>query len=409
MSLPEVSLPRRFGDVLQPLDSTNAATADAVSGRAGRGSMFRLPDKLYAWRNALLANPRFHSWAASFPLTRPIARSRARDVFTITTGFVYSQVLLACVQLGLFEKLRAGPRSIDQLAVDLDLPRKGAERLLKAADSVGLLELRGPETYGLGRHGAALLGNPGIGKMVAHHAIFYADLMDPVAMLRAQGSRETNLSRYWAYALSEKPGGLAPEATGDYTALMSASQTLVAEEILDAYSLKPHRCLMDVGGGNGTFLIEAAKRAPDLQIKLFDLPSVAERAKANFAQHGLSARATAYGGSFSTESLPRGADIISLVRIVHDHDDDAVKNLLAAARAALPPGGTLLIAEPLAGTPGAEPMGEAYFGFYLMAMGSGRPRTRDELETMLLQAGFARVRHVATRMPLQTSLIAATV
>ena len=43
---------------------------------------------------------------------------------------------------------------------------------------------------------------------------------------------------------------------------------------------------------------------------------------------------------------------------------------------ALPADGTLLLAEPMAGSRGAEPVGDAYFGFYLLAMGSGRPRTR---------------------------------
>ena len=63
--------------------------------------------------------------------------------------------------------------------------------------------------------------------------------------------------------------------------------------------------------------------------------------------------------------------------MLHDHDDAAALALLRAARAALPPDGTLLLAEPMAGTPGAEPMGDAYFGFYLLAMGSGRPRTAE--------------------------------
>ena len=37
----------------------------------------------------------------------------------------------------------------------------------------------------------------------------------------------------------------------------------------------------------------------------------------------------------------------------------------------------------MAGTPGAEPIGDAYFGFYLLAMGSGRPRTADGAAQML--------------------------
>jgi demethylspheroidene O-methyltransferase len=61
----------------------------------------------------------------------------------------------------------------------------------------------------------------------------------------------------------------------------------------------------------------------------------------------------------------------------------------------------------MAGTPGAEPMGDAYFGFYLLAMGQGRPRSAAELAAMLQQAGFARVRPLRTDLPLQTGLLLA--
>ena len=35
--------------------------------------------------------------------------------------------------------------------------------------------------------------------MIEHHALLYADLADPVALLRERGA-DTRLSRYWAYA-----------------------------------------------------------------------------------------------------------------------------------------------------------------------------------------------------------------
>jgi demethylspheroidene O-methyltransferase len=103
--------------------------------------------------------------------------------------------------------------------------------------------------------------------------------------------------------------------------------------------------------------------------------------------------------------LPQGADLVTLIRVVHDHDDATAAGLLRSAFEALPAGGVVLLAEPMAGTPGAEPMGGAYFGFYLLAMGRGRPRTRERLVEMLQQAGFARVRALATRQPLQTQLL----
>ncbi|MFD0938388.1 methyltransferase, partial [Methylobacterium trifolii] len=77
------------------------------------------------------------------------------------------------------------------------------------------------------------------------------------------------------------------------------------------------------------------------------------------------------------------------------------------AHTALPPGGSLVLAEPMAGTPGAEPVGDAYFGFYLLAMGSGRPRRVEELRAMLAEAGFAQMREIRTRRPLLTRLLIA--
>ena len=76
-------------------------------------------------------------------------------------------------------------------------------------------------------------------------------------------------------------------------------------------------------------------------------------------------------------------------------------------RAALPERGVLLIAEPMAGVRGAEPIGDAYFGFYLLAMGSGRARTPTELSAMLNAAGFAGVKNLPTARPMLTGLIAA--
>ncbi len=369
-------------------------------------------DRCVGLVDRLFASPRFQRWATGFPLTRPIARRRARGLFDLVAGFVYAQVLFAAVRLRLFDILYEGPQTLAELAPRLGLPEQGAARLLDAAVALRLVEHRRRGRYGLGQLGHAMVGNPGIVAMIEHHSLLYADLADPVALLR--GARgPTALGGYWPYAAAggpgtEGPAALTPAQVAGYTDLMSASQPFIAAEVLDAYDVGRHRCLLDVGGGDGRFLAEAAARAPALRVLLFDLPAVAARATARFEAGGLSARATAIGGDFRTDALPQGADLVSLVRILHDHDDATVRALLRAVRAALAPGGTLLIAEPLAATPGAEPVGDAYFGFYLMAMGRGRPRRAQELAGMLAEAGFDRIRTVRTRSPMLTGLLLAT-
>ncbi|QJE74951.1 methyltransferase [Aerophototrophica crusticola] len=347
-------------------------------------------------------------FATAFPLTRPVARRRAGALFDLCAGFVYSQVLLAFVRLRAAEVLAEGPRTVAELAPRLGLPADGAARLLRAAAALDLAAERGGGRYGLGPLGAPLLGNPGIAAMVEHHVLLYADLADPVALLR-QRRTDTGLAGYWAYAGAERPAEALAGDVDPYTALMAATQPLVAAEVLDAWPVHKHRRLLDVGGGDGSFLRATGQRAPGLELVLFDLPAVAARAQERFESEGLGGRARAEGGDFHTDALPGGADLVTLVRVLHDHDDGDVLALLKAVRRAIHPTGTLLVAEPMAGSRGrgARAMGDAYFGFYLLAMGRGRPRTPAELSTLLVAAGFQPPRPVRTRTPLLASLLAA--
>ena len=79
----------------------------------------------------------------------------------------------------------------------------------------------------------------------------------------------------------------------------------------------------------------------------------------------------------------------------------------ARSKAGLAGEGTLLIAEPMADTRGARASGDAYFGFYLLAMGSGRPRRPAEIEAMLEAAGFGDIASLRSRMPLVAGVITA--
>ena len=364
---------------------------------------YGLKGRWLRWRNRLLASPRFQRFAQRSVLTRPIARRRAAALFDLVAGFAYSQILAACIETGLLELLDGGPRDASAVAVRLDLPLAGAERLLRGAAALGLVESLESD-WALGSNGAALLGNRGIAAMITHHHLLYADLADPVALLRRGGGGGA-LSRHWRYA--ESAGEGAAGEVADYSALMAASQPLIAAQAIDAYAFGRHRRVLDVGGGEGAFLRAVAERVPRLELGLFDLPAVVDRARVRFELAGLMARATLTGGDFLRDPLPTGYDLVTLVRVLHDHDDAPAMALLRRVHAALPTGGRLLIVEPMAQTRGAEPAGDGYFGFYLLAMGSGRPRSVAEIRQMLRTAGFSSSRLLDTAIPLTTRAIVA--
>ncbi len=355
-------------------------------------------DRWIAWRNRRLSDPRFQRWAADFPLTRGIAERRARKLFDLVAGFVYSQTLWTCVRMGLLESLRQGPREAADLARELRLPADSAGRLLRAAAALDLVEPVGGDRYALGAQGAALVGNPGLAPMIEHHRLLYADLGDGVDLLRRGGGGGA-LAAYWPYATAAAPERAAPAAVADYSTLMAASLPSTAEDIFRAYDLRRHRRLMDVGGGEGAFLTAVGARAPGLELTLFDLPAVTGRAEAALGRAGLLPRTRIIAGDFLSEPLPGGCDIITLVRILHDHDDTGVRTLLRSARAALPADGALLVAEPMSAAPRADLVADVYFAFYLLAMGRGRARSPAEIGAFLREAGFRRVEILKTRTP----------
>lgn len=392
------------GQTVQARTNTDESLTNGANQNEPRPRSWRR--RIVRWRNRLVASRRFQRWAASFPLTRPVARNRAARLFDLCAGFAYSQILYACVRLKLLELLRDESRTVAQVAHSLSLPVDGARRLLAGAAALGLVEGANDGRYSLAMDGAALLGNPGAVAMIAHHPHFYDDMRDPVALLRGELT-DTALSRFWGYAGGDDPSALRPDDTREYTALMAASQSLIAEDILDGANLSGHRCLMDVGGGDGTFIEAVAAREPDLRLKLFDLPAVADQAARRIHDAGLGERAEIHGGDFFAAPLPTGADMISLVRVLLDHDDSRALTILRQVREALPPGGTLLVAETLSGVRGAETISDAYFGFYLLAMGKGRPRNVAEMRALLRSAGFRDIRLKRTRRPLLSQLVTA--
>ena len=371
-------------------------------GHAPPGWSWRgLTDAFHRWRLDKIASPDFQRWAAAFRLTRPFVRQDSARLYDLVAGFVYSQTLLACTELGVLNTLRGGPRSVAALALRHDLPEQRMEALCQSAAAIGLMVRRRDGSFRLGRLGAAALGVPGLSAMIRHHRIFYADLADPVGLLR--GETDPELARFWPYVRGEAETD--PATAAEYSHLMATSQDLVAAETLDAIPLGGIRALADIGGGTGVFLEHVAARQPGIALTLFDLPAVIEAARQRL---GPATRIALAPGSFLTDPLPGGVDAISLIRVLYDHDDDTVTALLARVHAALPPGGRVIVSEPMSGGDRPCRAGDAYFGFYTMAMTTGRARSATRHRELLHAAGFTAARHHPTRQPFLTSVVTAS-
>ncbi len=329
-------------------------------------------------------------------------------MFDLIAGFAYSKVLFAMVESDLIDFLAQGARDLPDIAQAADLSEAAAERLMRAATALDLTEEIAPARWMLGEQGAALHSNAGAKAMIRHHRLLYRDLTDPLDLLRRNRAEPTELSQYWSYAGALYGHAERGEETREYSELMATSQHFVAEQVLSTFSFSGIGSVLDVGGGHGAFLKAIGATHAALTLGLFDLPEVADNARATLESELGAHRVTTHGGNFFSDPIPTGYDLITLSRILHDHDDDPALNLLRNIHKALAPGKRLLIAEPMAGVRGAEAMGDAFFGLYLWAMGSGRPRSPEEIKAMLSEAGFAHSRVIPTPQPVVASMIVAT-
>jgi demethylspheroidene O-methyltransferase len=382
------------------LDLTHTPTA-AVSDSTWLDGFHQLLDR---W----LTHPNLHRWALSNPLSRWFMRRRTTQIFDLMSGFVYSQVLLTCVRLNIFSIVQQGPVTLEELAARTQLPTAALQRLVLSAVSLKLLEPRSRERIGLGPLGAPIAAHEGIRAMIEHNSLLYRDMAEPTEFLRNAWSGQ--MADYWPYAHADTHDEVksADASYVDrYSELMAASQTFVIEEVLRTVPFGDYRCVLDVGAGKGRFVAQLAKSQPHLQFKLFDLPLVLALARKNHAELGLQAPVKYHPGSFFHDELPTGADLVTLIRVAHDHPDDGVRTIFRKIFNALPVGGTLMVAEPMAQEAGEDASGDAYFHFYLLAMGAGRLRTPAELSRMLRESGFVHVERLPNAMPIHTRILIA--
>ncbi len=362
----------------------------------------------------LMASPLIYKISVSNVFTRWFALRRTQQVFDLMAGFVNFQVLLICVRCGLLERVYSSPCEYDDLFKYIKLPKENLDLLIKSAISLGLLERRGKHRFGIGKLGLPVVCHPGICSMVEHNAVLYNDMQDTWKLLAS--TEKSRMNEFWPYAKPVEQGGAKSQAESTlgeertkqfakYSELMSASQNFVIDEILGAYDFSGHSKMLDIGCGKGRFVSAVAEHYPELEFALMDLPEVIHLTKQNLIEKSFYKRIQLFPGSFKLDPLPQGVDLITLVRVAHDHSDLVVKTLLKKIYQSLPSKGTLLLAEPMANPEGARH--DAYFHFYLLAMGEGRLRTPDQLTDMILEAGFSGVEVLSNPMAIHAKVLIA--
>lgn len=187
----------------------------------------------------------------------------------------------------------------------------------------------------------------------------------------------------------QHPGSRAWALGGEERLLNQHSRNLpggVAAANLDLFAHAT--CVVDVGGGTGTFAIPLAQRLPDARVVLTDLPDAVEGVRTFLDAHAHTGHIEVVAMDLFAPSWPIPvADAIFFGNVMHIFDDATVATAVARSAEYLRPGGAIVLHELVWNEDRTGPLKTALFNATMRTHG-GRQRTVAELHAILEAAGY---------------------
>jgi hypothetical protein len=312
------------------------------------------------------------------------------------TGFAVSQAVFVAAKLNVAEHLAGGAAAVDELARQVGAEPDALYRVLRALASVGVFTEPSPRRFANTPLSECL--RPGVPASQHAGALMIADLCYPSfgELTWSVETRRPGFDKVFGAPLFDYLAEHRAEGQG-FDAAMTSIHGAETPAMIEAYGFGGFQTIVDVGGGNGSTLIDVLRSAPKARGIVFDLPGVVERTKPLIQAAGLAGRCRAEAGSFF-DTVPQGADAYILRHIIHDWEDPQSVQILRRCREAMASGGKVLVVESVI-PPGDEPHPGKWLDVIMLAVPGGRERTRGEYEQLFAAAGLKLQRIVPTKSP----------
>jgi O-methyltransferase domain len=292
-------------------------------------------------------------------------------VWDMFFGAFRTRALGVVADLRIADALASGPRQVEDLAREVSADADALHRILRALASEGIFA---EETRGVFRNtdASVLLGGSGVDDFahlfgtVWHRAAGELAATDSPVFARAFGSD------FWTW-LAEHPA-----ERGAFDRAMGQSVEWKLDQ-LERVHWRGDETVVDVGGGNGTVLVEFLRRHPGLRGIVFDLPETV-RDEETFGD-----RCTFVAGDFFDRVPPGDAYVLST--ILHDWDDERASTILRTIRASAPEHARLIVMDAVI-PPGNDTHAGKWLDLLMLVLFAGRERDREQWQELLGSAGF---------------------
>lgn len=307
-------------------------------------------------------------------------------LFQIASGFMAAKHLFVANDVGLFTALAGGSRRLDELSAATGIRASRLRILADAMVSLGVLVRQG-DHYRNGPAASAFLS--GTGELDLRPFLrFWDELSYPLwtgfaAAVRTGEGRST--------------GPLPPHEQRVFSEGVESIQAAPSRALSGSYDFSRHERLLDLGGGNGSWLLAVLQHNPHLRGTLFELPGPAHLARERLANHPIGDRIAVIDGDLFDQALPEQHDVVLIANVLHMFGPERNRDLLRRTRDRVAAGARLLLADFWTSPEHTDPPFAALIaGEFLVITGEGDVYSAQEVKDWLDNTGW----RIVERAPL---------
>ncbi|RWS19930.1 O-demethylpuromycin-O-methyltransferase-like protein [Leptotrombidium deliense] len=293
-------------------------------------------------------------------------------------GASRTHLLYCAVKMEIIDHLADKAMDAKQLSVLTNTKEDLLYRFLRSLRSMRVLE-QNDQIFSVTELGSTLKSNSK--HSLKHYllAMAHETLEQPLLYLdHSLRTGETAFNHVYGKPIWEYVRTNAADAGTLFDKAMKDLSSLFLKEL--TYDYSNFNRIIDVGGGNGHYLISVLQQNPNSTGIVFDVEGAIENAKAEIEKSDVKKRCSTKAGDFF-ESVPEGGDCYILRHIVHLFDDQRAIKLLSNIRNVMKADSKLIILEQaIFDCFGADQ--KTVVDMIIFASSGGKTRTKDELEEL---------------------------
>ena len=318
-------------------------------------------------------------------------------VHRIATGYMGTCVLLAALELNIFDNLTDIPISAEEMAQTLGLASKPVERLMVALTALKLLDRRDGR-YSLMPEARRYLvkSSPSYFGDYYRFEVRHCLMPDFIRLDELIKDNRAIMADDWAAYMAD-PDKARMFSLGQHSASMGGGRLLAA-----VFDFSPYKSMVDLAGGTGACSIAACQRNPELKSTIVDFPNVVALAEEIIAREGLSGRITTQPGDLTRDDWPDG-DLMLISLCLSGFSEDRQIEIFRKCYNKLPSGGAIVVHDFLMND---DYRGPLLAGLYNLTSVEGVPLSGEDMSKRLEASGFVNS-EVRPVIPEYTGLVAA--